>query len=63
MLVVYTRFWRFSQAPTSTGKNNQLKPGKLKNLIGHIGNKTRQVFNIIALIFRVQHFFNAGPFY
>ena len=36
-------------------RNGRLKPGKLMNQIGHIGNKTRQ-FSIIALMFTEQHF-------
>ena len=32
----------------STGRNDQLKPGKLLNLISHIGDKTSPYFNIIS---------------
>ena len=48
LLDVFTRFCRFSKgafcrkSPISTGRNDRLKPDKLLNLIGHIGNKTRQ---------------------
>ena len=32
-----------SKSPISTGRNGQLRPGESLNLIGHIGNKTRQI--------------------
>ena len=41
--------WGFLQKfSTSTERKDRLKPGKLLNLIGHIGNKARQ-FSISLL--------------
>ena len=37
-------------------RNDRLKPGKSLNLIEHIGNKKKTVFNMIVLIFMKQHF-------
>ena len=54
LLGVFTRFCRFSRgafgrkSPISTGRNGRLTPGKLLNLIRHIGNKIRQ-FSISLL--------------
>ena len=48
LLGVFTLFCRFSKgafcrkSPTLTERNDRLKPGKLLNLIEHIGDKTRQ---------------------
>ena len=62
-LVVFNRFCRFSKGAfrskslIATERKGRLKTGKLLNLIGHVGNKTRQVFNIITLIFREQNVF------
>ena len=67
MLDVFTRFCRFSKgvfcrkSPTSMGRNVRLKPGKLLNIIWHIGDNIRQ-FNIIALIFWEQDFFERRTF-
>ena len=46
----------------STKRNDLLKPGKLLNIILHMGDKTRQFsfFSIITLIFREQDFFKRG---
>ena len=49
LLVVFAGFCRFSKgvfgrrSHISTGRQGRLKPGKLLNLIEHIGNKTRQL--------------------
>ena len=69
MLGVFTRFCRFSKgafcrkSPILTGRNGRLKPRKLLNLILHIEDKIRQLFNTIALIFWEQDFSNTGRFY
>ena len=43
------------------GRKGQLKPGKLLNIIGHIGNK-KKIFNIIVLILKEQHLFKCQAF-
>ena len=58
-LQVFERFC--SKSLILMGRNGQLKPGKLLNIIGHIGNK-KKIFNIIVLILREQHLFKCQAF-
>ena len=69
LLDVFTRFCRFSKGAfcrkshISTGMNGGLKPGKLRNLIWHIGDRTRQ-FSISLLRYSGSRIFaNAMRFY
>ena len=54
LLALFARFCRFSKgafcrkSPISTARNSRLKSGKLLNVIGLIGTKTRQ-FSISLL--------------
>ena len=62
LLAGFPRFCRFSREAfcrkslISMGRNDLLKPGKLGNLIRHIGKKTRQ-FSVLWLYIQGAAFF------
>ena len=68
VLSVFTRFCRFSKrafcrkSPISTGRNGQLKPGKLLDLIWHIWNKMRQFSISLLRYLGTRIFLNDGLF-